>query len=750
MKFTKALFQCLVLSVAERTHSVDAFAFSPLGNSPSTSATATTTKASPAFLPRRPAGGRAPRKPDKVDDYEKSCSGATKTITTTSSSTTNKRKWEASPSEQSEARLIVLQITDVYTLEYFAHFKTLLEETKAKADGAEVVCVLTGDFLSPYLLSCVDHGNGMMNALAQVPMDYITWGNHEADIDHRTVCRHVRNFPGKWINSNMIDHEAMDCQQEYDVVDIASPDGSNKRKVGLCAVLSDNPDLYSQFEEPGAFGGATITDPWAALRKYQAILQDDEHKCDLVLPLQHTYVHDDHKTCREFDFPVILSGHDHHKVDEVVEGTRLIKPGMNGVHATVLEMSWPDSNSEEPQITSRFVVTEDWEADPILAEECERAYDALIPLQNTELAQVPSTFEPLSSGDSRGSVCTVGKYICTQIRESMNVSRRQRRHIVDAVLLMGGNIRGNTEYPEGSFFSLEALEAEVKSNEVVAVVAMPGWLLAKGIEETHAGDPIPGWMQYDEGIQEDYSGNKPVVTHVAGEPIDPDRIYRVATKVGDITNGQSPSWTDYYTTNSYLIPPEGAYVNIHAELMAHFARNLWRRLWLAISRELEDEKYNLDGDCIPEDRLNILDSTGNGVITVDDIQVALRDLLGFSVDEDETALANFILSFADRSGDGRVTKKDFEIFCEELSSETNKIDNLALASSHMTLEADTAQAILEDAREKRVSSTSSEVQSVSPFQRFFANRRLKFAPASFLFSLVVDPVRMAVAEYLDF
>lgn len=42
------------------------------------------------------------------------------------------------------------------------------------------------------------------------------------------------------------------------------------------------------------------------------------------------------------------------------------------------------------------------------------------------------------------------------------------------MLLMGGNVRGGTDYPLGSFFSLEALEAEVKGDETVGVVPMPG------------------------------------------------------------------------------------------------------------------------------------------------------------------------------------------------------------------------------------------------------------------------------------
>jgi 2',3'-cyclic-nucleotide 2'-phosphodiesterase (5'-nucleotidase family) len=475
--------------------------------------------------------------------------------------------WEASPNQPSQARLIILQITDVYTLEHLASFKTLLEETRKNAQGAQVICMLTGDFLSPYLLSGLDRGSGMMKALGKIPLDYLTWGNHEADIEHKTVCRHVRQFPGKWLNSNMLDHAAMDAQQEFDVIEVESVDGSNKRKVGLVAVMSNDPALYQHFKAPGAFGGATVTDPWEALAKYKTLLEGPEHNCDLVVPLQHTYVPDDHKTCREFDFPVMLSGHDHHRVDEVVEGTRLLKPGMNGIYATVLELSWEDATAEKPKIRARFVKCEDYEADPVLEEENERAYDALIPLRNTELAQVSSTFEPLSSNGSRISVCTMGKFICTLIRFSMNVSRRQRRHEVDAVLLMGGNIRGNADYPPGSFFSLEALEAEIKSDEVLAVVPMPGWLLAEGVAATHAGDPIPGWMQFDMGVVEDDSQQAPVVTHVGNQPIELDRIYRVATKISDLTNGQSPPWTKYYLEHPECLPPKGAYVNVshHAE-----------------------------------------------------------------------------------------------------------------------------------------------------------------------------------------
>ena len=92
-----------------------------------------------------------------------------------------------------------------------------------------------------------------MDAIAQTPIDFLTWGSHEADIDHKTVCKHFRQFPGTWINRNMQAHDMMQCQVPYEIVNISSPDGSHTRRFGLVAVLSDDPKLYSHFKPPGAF-----------------------------------------------------------------------------------------------------------------------------------------------------------------------------------------------------------------------------------------------------------------------------------------------------------------------------------------------------------------------------------------------------------------------------------------------------------------------------------------------------------------
>jgi len=231
---------------------------------------------------------------------------------------------------------------------------------------------------------------------------------------------------------------------------------------------------------------------------------------------------------------------------------------------------------------------------------------------------------------------------------------------------MGGNIRGGTSYPPGSFFSLEALEAEIKPDEVVAVVRVPGRVLSDGIRDTHAGDPEPGWMQYDDGIWQDVPGGP--VTRVAGAPIRMENIYRVATKMSDLTNGQSRPFAEYFTAHPELFPPKGAYLNVHAELMALFARNVWRQMWEGVGPSLRA----LFGGSLPKDdgkyRLDKLDLNHDGVVSIDEIHAALRDVAGLSVDDSEQSLARFVHSFADLTGNGKVALEDLEMFCQEMPS----------------------------------------------------------------------------------
>ena len=242
------------------------------------------------------------------------------------------------------AKVRIVQVTDVYTLTNFPNLKTFLNECKENEEiYGKTYSMLTGDFLAPYLLSSFDKGAGMMKMLNQTPIDYLTWGNHETDLSHNDVMRREKEYKGIWINSNMKSHESFESstsQVESTIIKITSPDGSNTRYLGMCAVLSNTSGLY----KPTAFGGATIDDPWECLKFYNERLLSEG--CDMVLPLCHLYEYQDEKTCNEFDFPIILSGHDHHCVDRTINGTRLLKPGLDANKAVVLDLSWPSGDAD--------------------------------------------------------------------------------------------------------------------------------------------------------------------------------------------------------------------------------------------------------------------------------------------------------------------------------------------------------------------------------------------------------------------
>merc|ERR1719265_375540 len=275
--------------------------------------------------------------------------------------------------------LRIVQITDVYVLENFPHLRNLIKDKRADLDarcGGRTISKLTGDFLAPYLFSSLDKGVGMMNMINGTPIDYLTWGNHEDDISHPDVIRREREYTGTWINTNMQTHESMKgskCQKDVEIMEIVSADGTNTRRIGMIGILSNSPSLY----RPNAFGGAAIEDPWETMAEYKTKLEEDAN-VDVVIPLCHLYEPQDERTCKEFDFPLILSGHDHHVVDRTIENTRLLKPGQDGHKAWVVDVVWPSSSwGKRPVVKAELLTVKDWPADPELQKVSEKAYSVL-------------------------------------------------------------------------------------------------------------------------------------------------------------------------------------------------------------------------------------------------------------------------------------------------------------------------------------------------------------------------------------
>ena len=119
--------------------------------------------------------------------------------------------------------------------------------------------------------------------------------------------------------------------------------------------------------------------------------------------------------------------------------------------------------------------------------------------------------------------------------------------------------------------------------------------------------------------------------------------------------------------------------------MGYFARNLWRKIWDDLSAKLANEcdtETTEDGEdamnCFPEERLETLDQDNDGKVSIEEIQAALEEIVGLSVDNRELSLAKFVHDYADTNGTGEVTLEDMEIFCTEMQ-EVHERDQWRLA-----------------------------------------------------------------------
>lgn len=536
--------------------------------------------------------------------------------------------------------LQIIHVTDVYTLENFPSLRTLIMEKRAELErlrgspNSKTISCLTGDFLMPYLLSSLDCGRGMMEMLNETPIDYLTWGNHEADLSHVDVMAREKEYTGIWINSNMTDHESFPestCQTRAAIVEIASADGSNVRKVGMIGILSDDPGLY----KPGAFGGAIIDDPWEVIQELKDELEGEDG-VDLVLPLSHLYEVQDERTANEFNFPVIIGGHDHHKVDRIINGTRLLKPGCDGHLATVLTLTWNDARSTEPEIRAEFVQVAQWEADARLQRLCEDSYSVLDRLRLTELTVVPEKFNPFSSVGTRGGPSTCATYLCTSIRDALNLDCVKDTQDCDCVLINGGNIRGNRDYPavngNRSVITLETLRSELDVDVCIFVVRVPGRVLRDALRDTWQ-QPSGAWMHHDDQVFVDADG---FVTHVAGENLDMDREYRIGTSTRFGVR-LAPKILSYLDADPKRWPGEDSGVPVHTILMHLYAECAWMRIWNYLDPDNRGE--------ICSEALRTLDVDSDGMLDKKELMAALT-AVGLSAHGDETALVDIILSMA--------------------------------------------------------------------------------------------------------
>ena len=79
----------------------------------------------------------------------------------------------------SPPHLRIVSVNDVYELHNLPQLRTLIDEQRRSAGQAAFLTTVNGDFVSPSILSGLDQGHSMVDALNKLPITHCCFGNHE-------------------------------------------------------------------------------------------------------------------------------------------------------------------------------------------------------------------------------------------------------------------------------------------------------------------------------------------------------------------------------------------------------------------------------------------------------------------------------------------------------------------------------------------------------------------------------------------
>ncbi|KAL3913535.1 MAG: hypothetical protein SGILL_006447 [Bacillariaceae sp.] len=540
-------------------------------------------------------------------------------------------------------------LDDVYELENFSHFKTLVDTNTGQADAT--IVVLAGDFLAPSLLSSLDKGRGMVDCMNYSGVTHVCFGNHETDVPMNDLKLHIaKNSNFRWINTNMreLDDKLGVTTLPHDVIQVSN--GISTRKVGLLGLLTEDPSVY----RPGVFAGSTIQPIIECTQQYMSSVMSGLD-LDLIIPLTHQRMNDDREFMKKFskEFPLVLGGHDHEIYDETVEGCRCIKTGMDGNHTAIHDIVWTDNDDDDdkvPSIKVQIIPTKSCPADPAMArrvqgherilEELDRAklfrfqdWLGKSKCKNEITVDSDPTTTLFSTKDNRLGHDNGTRVFATILRMGMRC---------DCGLMNAGNIRGGKTYAESDeWFTWSDLKAEIPFGVGMTAVYLPGQLIEDLINESREkarqSPPVTsgGYIQTCDHIDFDEASQKVISIH--GEPFDPSRQYLTSFPANWLEGMDHHNvlleWakgTPYENTKaSSARPCKEVIVEVFSAL-----------LWLEIGT-FEDLDLNRDG-----------------FITRDEIHTAAVAHYG---DDVADLVVDNVFSVADCDGDGRISLVDMMI-----------------------------------------------------------------------------------------
>ncbi|MFB6117816.1 bifunctional metallophosphatase/5'-nucleotidase [Halosegnis sp.] len=371
---------------------------------------------------------------------------------------------------------------------------------RARRD-ADTLVFGTGDNTSPGVLPLVTRGEQALDFFAAVEPDADTFGNHDFDYGPDRALELVDRAPQPWLCAN-VRRDGAPFGRDHDVHPWRVFEAGGAR-VGVFGVVTPKTASINP-----ATGDVSFSDPIVAAEAAVEALREQD--VDYIVCLSHLG-RGDEQLATAVDVDVVLGGHNHAETVERLGDTLLTRPGANG--EILFEIDLPAR-----EVTRHIVVEgplnesiRDAMADRMAAAGVDdRVATVEEPIERTEAA--------CFGGESR-----VGNFVADAYRWYADA---------DVGLQNAGGIRSGPpltdEVTVGDLISLVPFE------EPLAVAEVSGATLRRAFaqgEGSRLGFGEPDWWHAHVSgatlVYDRAAGDLREAT-VGGEPIRPDRTYRVA------------------------------------------------------------------------------------------------------------------------------------------------------------------------------------------------------------------------------
>lgn len=424
-----------------------------------------------------------------------------------------------------QGKLTFLHFNDIYEINSTAGLggaASLMTALKqARAESKNSITIVSGDFLSPSIVSEFTKGSHMVALFNAMHVDLATLGNHEFDFGLPVLKERMREASFVWLNNNILDENQKPFEGTTSTL-IKEIDGV---KVGFAGLLTPRTRELSQNVKSLRF-----IDPLTAAQNSVKTLKDQG--AEVIVLVTHLEMSQDRRIAQNVKgVDLILGGHDHTPMTYYGNNVLIQKSGSDGRFLGIVNLDVRFSKDQNNQQIKRIIPS--WcvrsifelKPDPEIAAKVASYTDKL----NKELdVEVAKTAYELDSRYTlvRAKESTMGELLADALKEQTKA---------DAALINGGAVRGDRHYLAGSKLTRKDLHKEFPFNNVVVVIELKGSDLLKALEHGFASLPQPdGRFPQVSGMTIHYDPQAPahhrVISVLIGkEPLDEGKVYRLAT-----------------------------------------------------------------------------------------------------------------------------------------------------------------------------------------------------------------------------